>query len=204
MSENLDHGARDFSRYDAMATEDLEQILRLDSEAPEGQESDTDLLLYVMGVLASRKNAKTTGNTAQQAWEEFQTHYLNDEDDISTQEPEVATPSKRPMLRRVIAAAAVVAILAAFSVAAGAFGWRGIWNAVAQWAKETFSFVTTDQPGSAPSPSNMQEFASLQQALAATNQSTDIVPTTIPERYQLEEIVVRQNPVRNIYGALYK
>ena len=48
MSENLNRGARDFSKYDTMATADLEEILRLDAESPEGAESDTELLLYVM------------------------------------------------------------------------------------------------------------------------------------------------------------
>ena len=74
MSENLN---RDFSKYEAMSTEELEEILRLDAEAPEGAQSDTELILYILEVLASRRNTKnSTGNTAQEAWESFQQNYM--------------------------------------------------------------------------------------------------------------------------------
>lgn len=74
MSENMHRGGRDFRKYGTMATEELEELLRLDSEAPEGQESDTELLLYVMEVLADREKENTTGKTALEAWESFQQH----------------------------------------------------------------------------------------------------------------------------------
>ena len=44
MSENLN---RDFSKNEAMSTEELEEILRLDAEAPERAQSDTELVLYI-------------------------------------------------------------------------------------------------------------------------------------------------------------
>ena len=56
MSEDQNRGSRDFSRYDAMTTEDLEQILRSDASAPMEQETDTELILHVMEVLANRRN----------------------------------------------------------------------------------------------------------------------------------------------------
>ena len=36
MSENQNCGIRDFSKYDEMTTEELEEILRLDAETPAG------------------------------------------------------------------------------------------------------------------------------------------------------------------------
>ena len=45
MSENLN---RDFSQYEAMTTKELEEILRLDAEAPEGAQSDTELILFIL------------------------------------------------------------------------------------------------------------------------------------------------------------
>ncbi len=207
MSENLNRGVRDFSKYNTMSTEELEELLRLDSEAPDGQESDTELLLYVMEVLSDRKKTNNTGKTALEAWESFQQHYLPTEEECLEHTSKAVPPAKpaRSWLPRLIAAAAVVALLVCIPVAASAFGWKDIWNAVAQWAKETFSFVSEDQPeDSEPATEDTLEFKSLQQVLAETNNRSDIVPTTIPEKYQLEDITVRENPMQSIYMALYK
>ena len=78
MSENLN---RDFSQYEAMTTKELEEILRLDAEAPEGAQSDTELILFILEVLASRRNNTNniTGNKAQKAWESFQENYMPEE-----------------------------------------------------------------------------------------------------------------------------
>jgi len=207
MSDNLHRGGRDFTKYDAMATEELEELLRLDSETPEGQESDTELLLYVMEVLTDRKKENSTGKTALEAWESFQQHYLPAEEERLEHTSKVVPPTKtvRSWLPRLIAAVMVVALLVSIPVAVSAFGWKDIWNAVAQWAKETFSFVREDQPGdSEPATEDTLGFTSLQQALAETNKNPDIVPTKIPEMYQLQDITVWDNPMQSIYTALYK
>ncbi len=207
MSENLNREVRDFSKYNTMSTEELEELLRLDSEAPDGQESDTELLLYVMEVLSYREKANNTGKTAQESWESFQQHYLPTEEECleHTSKTNVPTKSVRSWLPRLIAAAAVVALLVCIPVAASAFGWKDIWNAVAQWAKETFSFVSEDQPGvSEPATEDTLGFKSLQQALTETKNRSDIVPTTIPERYKLEQVIVDESPMRSVYMAHYK
>ena len=144
MSGNQDRGTWDFSKYDAMATEELEEILRLDSEAPEGQESDTEVLLYVMEVLVNRRNTNNTGKTAQKAWESFQQQYLPEVEECLEYTSETRKPVKTagPWLRRMIAAVAVVALLVGIPLTASAFGWEDLWNVIAAWAKETFSFIS--------------------------------------------------------------
>ena len=208
MSENQNRGTIDFAKYDSMATEELEEILRLDAEAPDGQASDGELLFYVMGVLAERKrNSVNPGNTAQEAWESFKENYLPIEEDDLEHTQEAAPPAKsaRTWLPRLIAAAALVAILISIPVAASAFGWQDIWNAVAKWAKETFSFVSDNQTGTeVPEPSDGNSYKSLQQALEEANDRSDIVPTTLPERYILQQVIVNESPMRRIYGAHYK
>lgn len=206
MSENLDCGIRDFSKYDTMETEALEEILRLDSEAPEGQESDTEELLYVMEVLANRRNTDNTGKTALEAWESFLQHYLPEEKDCMkhTSEDKPSVKPFRPWLRRLTAAAAVIVLLVSIPLAANALGWEDIWNAVAKWAKETFSFVSGDQPEvSEPSPDNVKQYESLQEVLAATDQEFDFVPTWIPEGYELDNIIIDENPMQKVYTAFY-
>ena len=83
MSENRNRRIRDDSKYASMATEELEEILRLDAEAPMGQDSDTELLLSVMEMLANRmRNTSSNAKTAQQAWESFQQNYLPGDDNF--------------------------------------------------------------------------------------------------------------------------
>ena len=204
MSENLNRGIRDFSKYDSMETEELEQILRLDAEAPEGTESDTELLLYVMEVLASRRNnTNITGNTAQQAWESFQQNYmpLGIHDSKSHTNNRVAST---PWVRRLIAAAAVFALVILIPVSAKAFSLEKLWNTIASWAKETFSFISSENENThEPDIKSAEVFSSLQDALAKSNRDPSIAPTWIPDGFVLESIEKEMTPVQEIYLATY-
>lgn len=203
MSENR---CRDFSKYDAMTTEELEDILRLDSEAPQEQESDTELILYVMGVLAERSNSTgNTGKTALEAWESFQQNYLSE-----VHEPLEYIPEKKsakvmaPWVRRAIAVAAVITLVVCIPVTARAFGWEDLWEIFARWAQETFSFVSgADTEVSEPDLVSEEGYTSLQDALAKSNRDPSIVPSWIPDGYVLEQIEKDISPVRETYYALY-
>ena len=204
MSENLDCGIRDFSKYDTMETEELEEILRSDSEAPQGQEPDTEELLYVMEVLANRKQLNSTGKTAQEAWESFQRNYLPEQEAESSSELGKPVKAARYWLRRSVAAAAVLVLLICAVPVVGAFQWADLWKAVATWAKETFSFISPGQTQpTEPRPDNFDTYTSLQEALKETNNTTNLVPTWIPERYILEKIVLDESPMQRTYIALY-
>ncbi len=203
MPENNNRDVQDFSKYDAMTSEELAQILRLDSEAPEGNGLDIDTLLYITGVLAERNN--NTGKTAQEAWISFQQNYLDSEDEPLASIEEIKTKKARnPWVHRSIAAAAAVVLIVGIPLTAKAFNWEKIWTAVATWAKETFSFVDEDQNADAPSPANEKEYTSLQQALEITNKRTDIIPTWIPDGYELERIDIDETPMQRNYVAIYK
>lgn len=199
MSENQN---RDFAKYDTMETEELEEILRADSQSPEGQESDGELLLYVMGVLAHRKrNSDNPGKTAQDAWESFEKHYLPKEEVHAAQ----SEPNRHRLhLRRWIAAVAAAAFVVAIPLTASALTWDEIWNAVATWAKETFSFVKEGQPApTEPVEGDSQQHTSLHQLLAEARGETNLVPVWIPDRYNLIDITTEENPMRKNYGAIY-
>ena len=205
MSENLNRGIRDFSKYDSMETEELEQILRLDAEAPEGTESDTDLLLYVMEVLASRRNnTNITGNTAQQAWESFQQNYLpyGIRDSKSRTNNKVATAI---WVRRLIAAAAVIVLVIVVPVSAKAFSLERLWDVIATWAKETFSFVSSEYRNDVKSEAeDSLEYTSLHDLLERNNRSTNMVPKWIPNGFILEKIEQDVSPIQEIYLATYR
>lgn len=204
MSENQNRRVRNFSKYDAMSTEELENILRMDSEAPAEQESDTEEILYIAGVLAKRQAAMNTGKTALEAWESFEKNYLSTEEDrvIHTAQPKKTVT---PWVRRLVAAAAAIVLLIALSsTTANAFCWEDIWNAVAKWTKETFSFVSSDAELTEPDRHFAQEYTSLQEALAATDCDFDAIPTWIPDGYALQGILLELNPMQNVYAAQYE
>lgn len=205
MSENLNRGARDFSKYDTMATADLEEILRLDAQLPEGAESDTELLFYVMGVLADRRrNSGNAGKTAFEAWESFEKNYMPEEASVSEIAGRKTGFRPAPWLRRAVAAAAVLALLVCIPVTAKAFGLGDLWNVLARWAKETFSFVQEDDEDfTEPNPENLEEYTSLQDALEKSNRDSSVVPTWIPEELILDTIIKDINPERETYSALY-
>lgn len=197
MSENLN---RDFSKYEAMETEELEEILRLDAEAPEGTESDTELLLLILEVLASRKKTESiTGNRAQKAWESFEQNYMPEE----SRNP-VETKKIAPWLRRLAAAAAVLALLIVIPLSTKALTLEEVWEIFARWAKETFSFVSSGNAEvSEPIPDDGRSFSSLQEMLQASNRDASIVPTWIPSGFSLERIEKDITPVQETYIARY-
>lgn len=195
---------RNYSKYDAMTTKELEDILRLDTSAPEGEDPDTELLLYVMGVLANRrKNTNSTGKTTLEAWQSFQQNYLDEEDSENIQK-NIDSWTATPWLRRLIATAAVIALVAFLPPSAKAFDWEDIWSIFARWAKETFSFVIEENATvSEPSPEYNREYTSLQDILRANNRDANIIPTWIPDGFVLDRLEKDITPIQEIYRSLY-
>ena len=203
MSENEHRGVRDLSQYDSIPTEALEQILRADAETPAEQESDIELILYIMEVLARRKKEnQQSGKTAQQSWESFQQHYLPEQE---IQKQNAKTLSGRPWLRRIVACAAVVILILCIPLSSRALSLEELWDIVARWAKETFSFVSGENTEvSEPSPTYDGEYTSLQDILKKSNRPYDMVPTWIPDGFVLEKVEKDITPVQEVYRALYQ
>lgn len=202
MSENEHRGIRDLSQYDSMPTEALEQILRADAETPAEQESDIELILYIMEVLARReKENQQSGKTAQQSWESFQQHYLPEQE---LQKQNTKKKSGRPWLRRIAACAAVVILILCIPLSSRALSLEELWDIVARLAKETFSFVSGDvEQVSEPSPTYDGEYTSLQDLLMKNNRPYDMVPTWIPDGFIMEKVEKNITPQAEVYRVLY-
>ena len=200
MSENQNRRVGNLSKYDAMTTEELEEILRLDAQALEEQESDTEMILYVMEVLAARKrNNGHTGKTALEAYESFTQNYMPEVDNIETTRnvPAKTSITFPRWLRSLTATAAVLAILVAGSVTAQAFG-LNIWEVVVKWTQETFHF------GEWGSSTNVDiPYTSLKEALEKGKVSASLSPTWIPDGYDLVDINVECKPLQIAYKAIY-
>ena len=201
MSELQNRRTGELSKYDAMTTKELEEILRLDAQAPEEQESDVEIILYIMEVLTKRKrNNGLTGKTALEAYESFKQNYMTETEDVEITY-EVATKAQRVLprwLRRISAAVVVLAILVLSSVTAQAFGFN-IWEAMVKWTQETFHF---GEWGNSDTNNNLP-YASLEEALEEGNVPTSIVPKQIPPGYKLTEIKLERSPLQKKYRATY-
>ena len=204
MSENLNRGIRDFSEFDTMETEELKEILRLDADAPEGTESDTELLLYVMEVLASRRNnTNITGNNAQRAWESFQENYMPAEC-LENAPRKERKHTAAPWMRRLTAAAAVLVLVVLIPVSVKALSLEKLLDVVARWARETFSFVSgEDTEVSEPDKVNAEGYSSLQDALTKSNRDPNMVPTWVPDGFEIESIEKDISPIQETYSVIY-
>ena len=168
----LDSGDRkDYSKYDEMSTESLEELLRLDAELPDGEGSDIDEILYISEVIAKRDREQPTGRYSEAdvdaAWETFQTKYLpyaadgrslydfDDDEPGNNKDTALDMPSLsgkkrisargRRLLGRVASVAAAIALLLGImTVTAYAMGYD-LWAVVAQWTKDTFAFVSASK-----------------------------------------------------------
>ena len=201
MSENQNRGISDLSKYDAMTTEELEEILRLDAQAPEEQESDTDKILYIMEVLTERKrNNGHTGKTALEAYESFKQNYMPENEEPDIHDEKLVTVKNRfpRWLRGLTAAAAVLVILVLGSVTAKAFG-MDIWKTVVQWTQETFHFGEWGNSNA----NDASNYTSLQEALEQRKTTTLLAPNWFPSGYELDEIKVEHSPLQTVYTAQY-
>ena len=206
MSEELKRKAQNL---DTMTTEELEELLRLDAEAPEGQETDVETLLQIMEALAQRKPPVETN--AQESWDAFQQRYLpNGQDDTAQQDKPLRLRSRRWLLL-----AAVIALLACIPFGAGALHREHPQDALATWKDGVFHFVGTSTTQTAPPHTTLPQitipedrtplpYDSLQEALDSTGATANVVPTWIPEGFVLKDIIVNQMPQRMIYMAIYK
>ena len=200
MSDNQNCGISKYAKFDTMTTEELEEILRLDLIAPDGQGSDMETLLYVMEVLADRRKMNGHAeNEALKAYESFRQNYMPE---IQTaHKPVVKHPhSKLLWLRSLSAAAAVLVIILLGTVTAKAFG-VDVWEAVITWTQETFHIGGTQPDG--PDTDKEIPFASLQEALQKAKINVPLVPTWVPDGYVLTDIRIEETPMQDVYNAIY-
>ena len=200
MYENLNRSNQDFSKYDSMRIEELEEILRADAMGPERDDSDVDEILYVMEVLAKKRRQNgIAGKTALEAYQEFQQHYL-------PMVEEGSQPKRKSSIipfRRIAAVAASLVLVFSLSITANAFSFKDVWDAVVTWAQETFCF---SMGGEVHKPANTYEieYLSLADALSENGWNDKMVPTWIPDGYEVKEILVDKYPTQESYLAIYQ
>lgn len=199
----------EFAKYDAMSTEELQALLREDASKPEGEETNMEVLFYVMEVLAKRRQARQEGKTPEEALESFVKNYMPEAETASSSESGSTVRMRKPMTRRwargLVAAAAVLALIFGSSFTASAFGFD-LWDFVVNWTQETFHFGNTDQESkiSDPEKSDVAPYLGLQNALENLKIDTALAPTWLPEGYEEVEVRVQETPKQRQIIAKYE
>ena len=211
MSELNGKNRHDYSKYDEMSTEALEQILRLDFQASGDSESDIDAILYISEVIAKRKGSSAEGDV-DAAWKQLKTKYLpyadgrslydfDDEDSVVSKptEPQpnhskkVRNHSRRHRphhllrLRRLLTVAViVVACLFGGIMVAQAAG-IDVLGAIGRWTDETFRFVLPGSNESSAREIGTEYYEEIETTLTEWGAKEELFPTWQPEGFVAQE-----------------
>lgn len=209
MPENQHREEAERARYEAMRTEELQQLLREDASKPLGEESDTDALLCMMEVLAERRNERNEGKTPQEALGSFKANYCTEKRNSFDSESDAASGKHRiggRWKRDLIAAAAVICIIVAGnSITARALG-VDLWQIIARWTQETFHWEYAGQIGETGEPSleYTNPCSGLQEILESSEISAKLVPTWIPDGYVEIDVRMENTPAQRRFAAKYE
>lgn len=198
-----------FAKYNAMSTEELQQILREDASKPEGQEeTSTEALFYIMEVLAQRRRARNEGKTPEEALEAFHKYYEEDEvSSITEREPVVRKKNSTASnwVKRLVAAAAIIILIFSGSITAKAFGFD-LWEIIVKWTQETFHFGYVSDPSrpSEPMKDNSLVFTGLREALETYEIDATIIPSWIPKGYEEVSVKTYDTPKQRQFFGHYQ
>lgn len=196
------------AKYDAMSTDELQALLREDASKPEGEETNMEVLFYVMEVLAKRRQARQEGKTPEEALDSFVKNYMPEVKNASSSESEPTGRKHKPVVRRwtrgLVAAAAVIVLVMGTSFTASAFGFD-LWEIVAKWTQQTFhlSYINNDNYSEAPKDQNENALGGLQDTLKYYGVPENIVPTFLPDGYVETDVKVQDTPKRRQFTAQY-
>lgn len=165
--------------------------------APSAQAMDTDRLNICLLELQSRAPVMEDYD-ADAAWEKLQVA-LTDE---LAEAPAVQPHSTKTFTRTVRILIAVAAILAAIMVTAAAFGMKSFLRLVS-WEDDRIIFQSVLSDDVIQRYNQVTEFATLADALAEEEQAVDLLPTQLPEGYQLTSVTRTKQLGATDYHAKY-
>lgn len=185
----------EYSKYDDMSTEALDEILRQDLLLSDDDYSDVDAILYISQIIVERETATPTGRfdgiDVDAAWETFKQNCLSPDSEIIDKDtktcPEAPIPDpRRPKriraLRIALIAVALTILFVTAAYAVTILGWLPIWS------DEHFTFAQTEETSNAVASLSYtdteQSFNSMTDALAAHNAPSNIVPKHIQDGYK--------------------
>lgn len=192
-----------FPEYDTMTDEQLRRILRDDAEDRQTEPMDLERILYVTELLANRRKERGEGRNPRAALKTFQACYCPDRD-----QPAPSPAGKRKTgawARRLIGAAAALAVAVGCTAVAGALK-SDVGEIVAKWTGSIFYFTggCASEPTWEPYEGDTRSFGSLQEALELYGITEKLVPTWIPEGYELLDVKVMESSLQRLFYAAYQ
>lgn len=208
MPDNNQRRDGEFAKYDAMSTEELQQILREDASKPVGEESDSQALFYIMEVLAKRRKERNEGKSAAEALESFKKNYYTEAETTSDSESAIVTRKQfnggRWRRGLVAAVVAICILVVGNSITASALGFD-LWEIIAKWTQETFHFGYVGQEETnSPNPSYLNPCSGLQDILDSSGIDTKLVPSWLPDGYVEIDARMENTPVQRRFVAQYQ
>lgn len=204
MFESESSKRRDFSKFDSMSTEMLQDILRQDFLLPE-EESDTDAILYITEVLAKRENQSKNDADVEAAWNSFNENYRFNTDSIyDTDTPETdsdnrnSTSSKLPTKPRRLSAFRILSVASILvlviilgTITSYAMGYN-LFGAVVSWTEEIFGFSFSDSESSIKMAEYPEALSELFDAFIDYQIPTTILPQYLPDGYNDSETLIME------------
>lgn len=214
-----------YSYLDQLSTQELEDLLQKDAEAPDG--GDLDMVMYIMEVIEKREG-EVDKTAAADALKDFFSAYAIPEgdglrlypgDDQDDKEAKSDSPKELQKARRrrlsLKGAGLIAAVLVCvFSLAACSVGGIGrFFRMVGKWTSEVFAFENT-YDGDIPkvdgaeiaAPLENAQYASMEEALTAYGITAKVVPTRFPEGFAVVTIDVSESEQGNFvkFCAVYQ
>lgn len=206
MPDSNNRTGRDFSKYDEMNDEQLRQVLREDASKTEGEDTDLELMLHIMEVLARRRRETSEDISPEEALEQFKNKYTYTDNSLISEERPAKPKSKgfTRLQKWVATIAAVLILVFGSAITAQAFGFD-IFEIIAKWTQETFHFggaYQNDDSGN-PNPDIEILFSGLKAALEENNIETGMVPKWLPDGYSESDVRVNETPRQRFVTAKY-
>lgn len=139
MNQKISNKNINFSKYDTMETEQLEEILRADFYLSGAASSDEEQMNYILEVLTKRDKDVLRANLvgAEKSLEEFKKKHAKELQHTNRKK-------RTSQIIRFSAVAAAMCILILGSVTANSVGWN-IWDRIATWTESVFRFESYEQ-----------------------------------------------------------
>lgn len=185
-------GNRDYSKYDHMPTEVLENIIRADLYLS-GEAADPELIDYILEILEGRKipEAERYLPDIEESWERFKKDRLvmeqkcpraSAKDDII--DFNIAQRKHFGYTRRIASIAAVfICVLFVGTVTAYAVG-IDLWGSIARWTEERFSFLSDGPVQAANYEDIPPQLIELSEMLQEQGVVVGILPHYLPDGYK--------------------
>lgn len=188
--------------YDSMTTMQLEHILRADAQANEEDQLDSEALLYIMEILAKRRNGPGGDDRrARKAWQNFQDNY---HPGPSGPFRKSHMPFRSTWVRRAAALAAALVLLVGIPAVSLAFDRGAHHGTIATCEDELFCFKhfisSLDMDlfdGTSESSGSITEM------LGDHGRRTDLMPTWLPEGFELWRTKLSVSDFGEHYRSLY-